>query len=760
VIDSIARAARRELRTHRQQNADLQSLADRRGRWLHRLFAGNASLLIPSAFILTVLVASVAAHGLPLYLPEAGAERVQTILGYILTAQVTFVALAIPIVLAGAQVLLGGRSIKGRELDIAILFELGRPREITASSLCLIAVLVVMFLWPHEVFFGPGARGARPFIMLAAMAWFLVNVAGYALFIGTAMALVSHQGRTHLRRRAVAWIGFEQEIGHSIRRRLWFEFREELERRQLAWTTQAPAQGEQWYGFARSGVLVDVRTPIFLLATRWLRARGSVGPLGLGIACYLNCQCKPGKYFTVDKEPDLIGRILLRSSLVIRRRELPHRPEFAPKEILTSISWDIEHQIYTGTPGDAEVFYREYIDILRALIRASASADGNYATETPVLSQLTEWMHPLLVANRVAAHALPRSSEFAAKFADSLADACVEIAGDGHATKINRRYAAALGVLLILASRRACEEGFVGSTAHQEFIRHGQRALGRSLGAINLLPDHGDPWQTFRTHAEVRLALLKELAVTVSHVAWAGDLPALRRYAGVLIEYAQDVGPSQIPPTWRRLPEDIWQDDYADATALLENEDTLKTLTTNWSRQVMLDRLFLVQLILAQWIAVGARIDKDWIVFCQHFARSIRGDDLGQCFSVFSFAHLLRRFLAICEVSVSDHFDVLDEFVRRVDGVRDFDKGPGFFYSDAVSRIEDLHPGFIVSATLSFSPEDMQSGKIFLQRGLSDGTINRDVSRTIYQTILRILFPIKTRADTSTIVSIQLLDHF
>jgi hypothetical protein len=190
MMASIECAVQRELRTHRRNNPVLRVLASRRGYNLYRLFTGKMWLILPAGFFIMAAFACFASIYLSLKLNEAQASVVKDVASYILSAQVTLVALAIPIIIAGAQLLLSGRSVKGRELDLAILLELGRPREITSSSLLLISVLVVSFAWPHEIIDETALRGARPFILAGAAIWFLANLAGYAVFIRTAIDLV------------------------------------------------------------------------------------------------------------------------------------------------------------------------------------------------------------------------------------------------------------------------------------------------------------------------------------------------------------------------------------------------------------------------------------------------------------------------------------------------------------------------------------------------------------------------------------------
>lgn len=731
MIKSIEGAVRREIRAHRRKNSDLIALASRRGYKLRRLFTGRNWLILPGGFFLVAALSILSSIYLPLCLGESQASTIKDVASYILSAQVTLIALAIPVIIAGAQLLLSGRSAKGRELDLSILLELGRPREIIASSLLLITILLVLFSWPNEVVAGAAQRGARPYILAAAAIWFLANLAGYAVFIGTAIDLVSNKGRVRLRKTAIAWVGFEEEIGREIRSRLWYEFREELEAGHLAWTVQRLPRGEQWFGFASAGPIDDVRTTIFRIALRWLRFRNSTDSMGLGIAFYLGCCCKPGQYFSVYRRPDLIGRILLRLSLKLARSAPPTPPRFQPRELLEALGSDIEHQILTGTPADADAACEELFEMLHGLLQASVTVDGNYATETPLMSPLQVWVRPVHSASWTAANALQRSPEFAANLAERLAESCLRSAQDGLSPAIVRAFAEAVGLLLYVVSRRLQEDGRIGSNAHQEFVRRGQKALGRSLEAIHQIPETGESWPNFQRSAEMRLLLLDQIATNVSYIAWTKDLVSLKRYSAVLVDFAKDIGPSQTKINWHRVPDDLWQKDWEEVGALICVFDSMDSAKISWRQQALLDRLLLLQLVWAQWLAEGVRTDDEWVAFLKRLGHAVQGKHPSIVRYFFSFGPLLRRFTAICEAAGHDQLTPLNEFANIIDKVRDSDKEGGFYYSDAVYWVDQLTPAIAIHALISYEPQEMQGAEREIKHAIDHGMVNAEQAQNL-----------------------------
>lgn len=732
MIASIRRAVRCELRAHRRDNQALRDLASRHGYVLCWLFSRSRWLLLPGTFLVLAFIAVLVSFCSPKNLTEIEIGIIKDVMSYVLAAQVTFVALAIPVIVAGAQLLLSGRSARGREADLAMLLQLGRPREVTQSSLALVAVLLILFAWPHESLV-PTVRGARPFILAAAIVWFLINLAGYWVFILTAIELVSSDGRNRLRRKAISWFGFDKEIGERNESRHWFEFRKNLENEQLAYTMQQPAHLEQWFGFSTSGLLVDVRTGIFRVALKRLHKRDLVGPGGLGICFFLRTNLRPGRQFSVKRSPDMITRTLLRLSLVIDREALLAAPtkDFTPRAIIKALASDVEYLILTGTPADADAVSEELFGLLLILLRACRTAQGSYAEETPLLSLLSDWAQAIFPILTAAAGAMDRSPLFAANLAERLAQKCVETARADLSSTSIERFSEMLGALLRVVSRRSVESQKTDSQAHKEFLRAGTRALGRALIAIDALPEGTEPWLAFRRRAERHLSMLKAVARSTSYVAWSRDFKALDRYAGVLAALALETGSSQIHVRRHSLPDDLWTKEWVEASKSLQSGDTVDTAATLWKRQALIDRLLLVQLVWAGWVAKKSRSEIEFIRFLRRLSSHVRGTEPTLARYFFSFGPLLRRFLGICQISGRDQLAPLNEFAHEIDGPQDSEKEGALIYLDAVPWVEALISALAVHALLAFAPDQTKNASIELSTGRKDDTLSEQPARRL-----------------------------
>ncbi|SDG28940.1 hypothetical protein [Thalassobaculum litoreum] len=709
MMGSIERAVSRELRAHHRHNSSFRSLSGRQGYALYRLFNGIRWTALPFGFFFIAVAACFSLIFIKTVdLDEHQANLIQDAVGYLLAAQVTLFAVAIPIIIAGAQLLLDGRSAKGRELDLAVLLEFGRPREIAWSSLFLTAVLIAMLVWPHEIVLGSQLSGARPYILSGAILWFLANLAGYLVLVCTAIDLVSRRGRIRLRKTLVAWVGFEEEVGKRIRFRIWHEFREELSRYGLALTTvQELPQDYQWFGFSVHGTVEDVRTVMLRAALRWLRFRSGAVSRIVGIGFYLKAEHKPGRQFAVYERPDLIGRLLLRASLKISRRTSSVVDRFQPSDVLDALGSDVEHQILTGTPTDARAEYDELLDMFHALLAASAKEDGNYATEVPLMSLLRHWARPVYSVSWAAGAALSKSHEFAASISDSLARVCNRSIRAGLSPEVAQTFAEALGLLQYVASRKSKEDGRLDSASYREFLRHSQRATGNLVHGVDRLPESEGLWSKFQNHAEMRLALTKQLAQNIGYVAWIGDLFAFERYGVVFLDFARQLGPASVRRNWSRLPIDLWKWSESEITDVMPAGETLETIAVDWNRQNSLDHLLLFQLIWAQWFAEGVRVDDEWVALLTKLIGAVRRESPDIEHYSFSFGPFLQRFIIVCEANSRGHDELLNEFVHDVDRIRDSDKEGGFYYSDAINFVEDLVPGVVIYALLSFNSCEM-----------------------------------------------------
>ncbi len=733
MMGSIEHAVRKELRAHHRRNTAFRALSGHRGYLLYRLFRGVRWIILPFGFVIlftvTILWSAVDGHNA---LNEYQETFVQNATGYLLSAQVTLFAVAIPVVIAGAQLLLGGRSSKGRELDLAVLLEFGRPREIAWSSLLLTAVLIILLVWPHEVIRGSPLNGARPYLLGGAVVWFLGNLAGYSFLVRCTIDLISSHSRVRMRKRAIAWGGFHEEVGRRIRTRAWYEFRKQLDASGLAWNAQQPPQGFQWFGFSAQGTIEDVRTVLLRAGLTWIKFRSASTNERVGIAFYLCTECKPGRQFVVRKPPDLIARILLRASLRISSRAQKTVNRFQPRDVLDALGSDAEHQVLTGTPADARAAYDELLEVLHALLAASGTEDGNYAIETPLMSLLRDWVRPVHSVSWAAGAALNRSPDFPASVAERLAQACGRAVSDGLSPEIARAFTAALGVLQYATSRRSNEEGRLNSAPHMAFLKRSQQANDYLASSVRRLPEIEDPWQRFTCRAEMRLIIMRQLAINIGNVAWIGDLKAFERYSVVYIDFVRELGPSISPRSFSRLPDELWKWSKSEISELLSGKDTVETIITEWNTQISLDHLLFFQLIWMQWFAEGVKSGDSWVELMVGLMSTARGESPQITRRYFSFEQLICRFLTACQANPRGHRTApLNEFVHDIDRVRDSDKEGGFYYSDAVRSVEDLTGGVVVLALISFNAHELQRAKHELINLKRESIVSTDGVRAI-----------------------------
>ena len=153
---------------------------------------------------------------------------------------------------------------------------------IVASSLALLAVLVVQLYWPFEYALAqaikaPLSQSFKLFFVGAHTLWLLVNLAGMALFVETSFFFVQQEAREKMRERFTANVLFPIDMKERIRSALYDNALHELKSGDSSDLSSGPSISamplSDFLSFDKTEVSRNFKYPVILsdIRVRWLR---------------------------------------------------------------------------------------------------------------------------------------------------------------------------------------------------------------------------------------------------------------------------------------------------------------------------------------------------------------------------------------------------------------------------------------------------------------------------------------------------------